>query len=74
MRIETVRCAALGAPVTRIVDFEGLVDHVICSQYQRASGTCRLKRSAGAAAPLSRLLERVGEDLVGDRTVTCSLR
>jgi hypothetical protein len=74
MRIETVRCPALGTNVTRVVDFEGLVDHVICPEYQRADGICRLKRSAGAAAPLSRLLQRVGEDIVGDRTVTCSLR
>ena len=74
MRIETLRCHALGTNVTRVVDFEGLVDHVICPQYQRADGSCRLKRTAGLGGPLSRLLQRVGDDIVADRTVTCSLR
>ena len=74
MRIETVRCPTLGTHVTRVVDFEGLVDHVICPEYRRADGTCQLKRTAGTGGPLSRLLQRVGNDIVADRTVTCSVR
>ena len=74
MRIETAHCHVLGAAVTRVVDFEGLVDHVICPQYVRATGTCRMKQSAGSGGPLGRLLVRVEDDIVGDRGVMCSLR
>lgn len=74
MRIETVRCHVLGANVTRVADFEGLADHVICPEYQRRDGTCRFKRTAGTGTPLSRLLQRVGDDIVADRTLTCSVR
>ncbi|HET7698990.1 MAG TPA: hypothetical protein VFK57_24945 [Vicinamibacterales bacterium] len=74
MRIENVRCPVLGAHVTRVVDFEGLVDHVICPEYQRADGSCRLKRAAGSGGPLGRLLQRVGEDIAAEHVVTCSLR
>ena len=74
MRLETVDCPLLGAHVTRVVDFEGLVDHVICPQYQRPQGTCRLKRAAGTGGPLSRLLKRVEGDLAPDGAVTCSMR
>ena len=74
MRIETVRCQVLGAAVTRVVDFEGLVDHVICPEYRRADGTCRVKRLTGRGGPLSQLLQRVDDDIVADRGVTCSLR
>lgn len=74
MRIETAHCQVLGTTVTRVVDFEGQVDHVICGEYQRSDGTCRLKRSAGVGGPLSRLLHRVDEDIVGEHGVLCSLR
>jgi hypothetical protein len=75
MRIETVGCPLLGTHVTRVVDFEGLVDRVICAEFQRPQGTCRLKRAAGACGgPLSRLLQRVGDDIVAERGIACSLR
>lgn len=74
MRIETAHCHVLGTTVTRVVDFEGLVDHVICPQYQRPGGICRIKRSAGTGGPLGRLLVRVDDDILGDRDVMCSLR
>ena len=74
MRTEIVRCHVLGINVSRVVDFEGLVDHVICPQYQRPDGCCRLKQAARTGGPLSRLLQRVGDDIVADRTVSCSLR
>ena len=74
MRIETAHCHVLGTMVTRVVDFEGMVDHVICPQYLRATGACRLKQSAGSGGPLGRLLVRVDDDMVGDGDVMCSLR
>jgi len=72
MRIDTVRCPVLGSNVTRVIDFEGAVDRVICPQYD-AQGTCRLKRTVGATGPLSRLLQRVEEGIVAEHGVTCSL-
>ena len=74
MRIDIVRCPTLGTNVTRVVDFEGWVDHVICPEYRRADGSCRLKRAVARDGPLSRLLHRVGDDLAVADTVTCSLR
>ena len=74
MRIETVRCPVLGTTVTRVVDFEGQVDHVICPEYQRADGSCRMKRSAGTGGPLSRMLKRVDEHIVAEHGMACSLR
>ncbi|HEU4891345.1 MAG TPA: hypothetical protein VFT47_07330 [Vicinamibacterales bacterium] len=73
MRIEHVHCPVVGAMVTRLLDFEGHVDRVICPEYQ-AGGTCRLKQTTAADAPLSRLLERVGTGTVAEHTLACSLR
>jgi hypothetical protein len=73
MRIETVRCPVIGTPVNRLLDFEGMVDRVICPEYE-SGGTCRLKRAAAADAPLARLLERVQEGTIAEHTATCSLR
>ena len=74
MRIETVRCHVRGTTVTRIVDFEGMASQVICPEYEASQGSCRLKRAAGTGGPLSRLLQRVDEDIVGEHGVACSLR
>jgi hypothetical protein len=73
LRLETVRCHLLGTPVTRLIDFEGTVDRVICSEYDAAGRTCRLKRATATAPPLSRLLQRVDRELVGDESSTCVL-
>jgi hypothetical protein len=73
MRIETVRCPVIGRTVTRLLDFEGTVERVICPEYQTA-GTCRLKKASAADPPLTRLLERVQEGTVAEHTVACSLR
>jgi hypothetical protein len=74
MRIETVRCQVLGTNVTRVVDFEGAIDRVICPEYKRPDGSCRLKRAAGTGGPLSRLVARVDDDMVTDGAVMCGLR
>jgi hypothetical protein len=74
MRLETVDCHVLGTHVTRVVDFEGMVDRVICPEYQAGTGTCRLKRAVATGGPLSRLLQRVDEEIVNEHEVTCSLR
>lgn len=73
MRIETVSCPVLGTMVTRVVDLEGRVDRVICPEYQASTRTCRVKRTAGTAPPLSRLLQRVHDNTVAEHTATCSL-
>jgi hypothetical protein len=67
MRVETVRSPVIGTTFTRLLDFEGTVDRVICPEYQ-AGGTCRLKQETAADAPLSRLLERVQEGTVAEHT------
>jgi len=69
-----VRCPVLGAQVTRITDFEGELATIICSEYDRSIGGCRLKKDASRGGPLSQLLERVEENTLGSRGTRCDLR
>ena len=63
MAITTIRCDVLGANVSRVTDLEGMVMRVICPEYQEPTGICRLRSEANKGGPLSRLLERVEEDI-----------
>ena len=73
MAIVSVRCAVLGANVTRVTDLEDEVTALICPEYEEPTGICRLKKNAGQGGPLSQLLERVSEDTLDTRTTRCNL-
>lgn len=73
MPITTVRCPVLKANVTRVTDFEGLSTAVICAEFDKPSGICRLKKNALDGGPLVQLLERVEEGTLGHRTTICDL-
>lgn len=73
MAIVSVRCAVLGANVTRVTDLEDEVTALICPEYEEPTGICRLKNNARQGGPLSQLLERVSEDTLDTRTTRCNL-
>ncbi len=74
MAMNSVHCPVLGAHVTQITDLEGTVTRVICTEYDAADGTCRLRKSALEGGPLSQLLERVSEDALSTHGTLCMLR
>lgn len=59
---------------TRVTDLEGHVTKIICGEYDKSTGRCRLKRSALQGGPLARLLERVSEAGLNTRSTLCVLR
>lgn len=74
MAMTSIRCPVLGAHVTRVTDFEGNVLRIICAEYEKSSGTCRLKKTAREGGPLAQLLERVSEETLDSRGTLCVLR
>jgi len=74
MAISSMRCAVLGANVTRVTDLEGETTKIICTEYDEPTGICRLKKSASQGGMLSQLLERVSEDTLGTKNMRCDLR
>jgi hypothetical protein len=73
MFITSVRCPVLQANVSRVTDLEGVVTSVICPEYVKANGSCRLVNRARNGGPLSQLLERLANDTRDNRTARCSL-
>ena len=73
MPMTSVRCPVLRADVTRITDFEGVPTTIICPQFDKPTGLCRLKRNALDGGPLSQLLDRVEEQTLGSRSTRCDL-
>ena len=71
MAIASVRCPVLAANVTRVTDLEGFVTRVICPEYVESTGSCRRMTNLENGGPLSRLLQRVAEDTLDQRTNRC---
>jgi hypothetical protein len=74
MAMKSIHCPVLGAHVTQVTDFEGVVTRVICTEYEASDGTCRLKRTVREGGPLAQLLERVSEDSLDTRSTVCIMR
>jgi hypothetical protein len=74
MAITSVRCAVLGAMVTRITDREGRPPSVICAEYEEPSGICRLKRAARERGPLAPFLDRAVEETPDAGSIACDVR
>ncbi|MGE5246601.1 MAG: hypothetical protein ACM3SQ_20425 [Betaproteobacteria bacterium] len=74
MAITSVRCAVLGAQVSRITDLEGRPSAIICAEYDEGTGICRLKRASREGGPLSQFLERASEDSLSSPSLQCDLR
>ena len=74
MPIESVFCHVLSGQVTRITDLEGGFVRIICPQYEEPTGDCRLKRAGRQGGPLSQLLERVADETLDTKSISCHLR
>ncbi|HZP47346.1 MAG TPA: hypothetical protein VFB07_02345 [Vicinamibacterales bacterium] len=74
MAITSVPCHVLGSTVTRVTDLEGRVTHLICPEFDEATGLCRIRRDVSSGGPLSQLLERVAEDTLDSRSARCPLQ
>ena len=74
MAITSIRCPVLGARITRVTDFEGRVTKIICAEYEKSTGTCRLKRRSLEGGPLAQLLARLSGETLDTRGTVCVLR
>ena len=73
MPITSIHCPVSHADVVRVTDFEGTTTRVVCSEYNEADDTCRLKTRAAAGGPLTRLLERTEEGTLAAHGLRCDL-
>lgn len=74
MAITSIFCHVAGTNVTRVTDLEGRVVHLICPEYDDATGLCRIRQRASSGGPLSQLLERLDEETLDRRDTHCELR
>lgn len=73
MAIKSVWCPVLQSHVTYVTDLEDTVVTVVCYEYDKATGTCRMKKAAFEGGPLSQLLMRVSENALADPMVGCTI-
>ena len=73
MPITSLHCPVSHSDVVRVTDLEGSTTRVVCSEYNEADASCRLKTHAAAGGPLSRLLERTEEGTLAAHGVRCDL-
>jgi hypothetical protein len=71
MALKTVRCHVLRSNISMVTDFEDNVTQVICPEYDKATGACRLKKRASSGGPLSTFVARASEDTLENRAVGC---
>jgi hypothetical protein len=74
MSIRTLRCPVLGGTVTQVTDLEGAPLSIICPEYDRPTGECRVKNRAAGGGPLAQFLERVAEETLTTRSRLCDLQ
>jgi hypothetical protein len=66
-------CPVRQSYVTHVTIFEGAVATVFCSEYQRGTRTCRMKREALDSGPLSQLVMDGTEHSLADRLTHCTM-
>ena len=74
MAITSIHCHILQSNVACVVDLEGRVEQVICTEFDKVTGDCRLQKVDSSGGPLSALLGRASEGTLGTRTGRCYLR
>ena len=73
MAIRSSWCPVLQHYVTRVTDPEGAVAAVFCSEYEKETRTCRMKREAFDYGPLSQLMKRASDHLLADPLTRCTM-
>jgi hypothetical protein len=71
--IQSLFCHVSHAHVASVTDLEGAVTRLICPEYHRPTGTCRLRMGALSGGPLSQLLARLDEGDLDRRSTRCAL-
>jgi hypothetical protein len=74
MAITSVLCHVSQSHVPVVTDMEGSITRLICSEYEEATGLCRLRKTALNGGPLSNLLERIDEGTLDRPAARCELR
>jgi len=73
MAIKSVLCHVSQSHVPVVTDMEGAITRLICSEYEEATGLCRLRKIALNGGPLSNLLERIDEGMLDRPATRCEL-
>jgi hypothetical protein len=73
MAIKSVLCHVSQSHVRVVADLEGSITRLICSEYEEATGLCRLRKTALSGGPLSNLLERLDEGTLDRPATRCEL-
>jgi hypothetical protein len=71
--IELRWCSVLQTHVTCLTDLEGAVVRVICYQYDKATGNCRMKPGPADCGPLTKLLTRHAEHGLAEAGRACTI-
>ncbi|HEX2339515.1 MAG TPA: hypothetical protein VHI98_03465 [Vicinamibacterales bacterium] len=74
MAVKALRCPVLGGTVMRVTDLEGQTTAIICDEYDKPTGECRVKTRAATGGPLAQFLERAAEDTLATRSIRCELQ
>jgi hypothetical protein len=73
MALRSSWCPMLQGYVTRVTDLEGAVAAVFCSEYQKSTRTCRMKREAFGCGPPSQLMKRASDNSLADSLARCTM-
>ncbi len=73
MALRSSWCPVLQSYVTRVTDLEGALAAVFCSEYEKSTRTCRMKRETLDRGPLSQLMKRASENPLADTMARCTM-
>ena len=73
MALRSIWCPVLQSYVTRVTDPAGCVAAVFCSEFDRTTRACRMKREAFRYGAFSQLMTAPLDDAVADRLARCRI-
>jgi hypothetical protein len=73
MPLRSIWCPVLQSYVTRVTDPAGCVAAVFCSEFDRTTRACRMKREAVRYGAFSPLMTAPLDDAVADRLARCRM-
>jgi len=73
MALRSIWCPVLQSYVTRVTDPAGCVAAVFCSEFDRTTRTCRMKREAFQYGAFSPLMTADLDAVVADRLARCRM-
>jgi hypothetical protein len=73
MALRSIWCPVLQSYVTRVTDPAGCVAAVFCSEFERTTRACRMKREAFQYGAFSPLMTAPLDAAVADRLARCGM-